>query len=130
MGTNSPLSAFSMLGLIWEARISSLRFGATWALFDFFVANVVAVEALRADSDIEVAKFLFSEVDLDCAVFGLFNAGSEGLCLILLILQQLLNVFNIIVKQYAYYTTSYLYLLYRVIAFVTLFSISTAILSF
>lgn len=57
-------------------------------MFDFFAANVVAVEALRADSDVEVAKFRFNEVDLDCAEFGLFNAGSEGLCLILLILQE------------------------------------------
>lgn len=58
-------------------------------MLDFFIANVVVVvEALRADSDVEVAKFLFSEVDLDCAEFGLFNAGSEGLCLILLILQE------------------------------------------
>lgn len=48
----------------------------------------VVVEALRADSAVEVAKFRLSDVDLDCAVFGLFSAGSEGLCLILLILQQ------------------------------------------
>ena len=54
----------------------------------FLVDDDVFVDALRADSTVEVAKFRLSDVDLDCAVFGLFNAGSEGLCLILLILQQ------------------------------------------
>lgn len=61
-------------------------------LGNFFIdkddAVVVVVEGLRADSAFEVAKFRLSDVDLDCAVFGLFSAGSEGLCLILLILQQ------------------------------------------
>lgn len=50
--------------------------------------NDVVVETLRADSAVEVAKFRLSDVDLDCAVFGLFSAGSDGLCLMLLILRE------------------------------------------
>lgn len=65
--------------------MSTLGFGGICALLGFLVDDVVA-EALRADNAVEAAKFLFSDVDLDCVVFGLFNAGSDGLCLILLIL--------------------------------------------
>lgn len=70
--------------------MSTLGFGETCALLSGFLADDVVVEALRADSavEVEVAKFRLSDVDLDCAVFGLFSAGSEGLCLILLFLQQ------------------------------------------
>lgn len=101
-------------------------------MFDFFVANVVVVvEALRADSDDEVVKFLFSEVDLDCAEFGLFNAGSEGLCLILLILQEYDNCINAMqtMRGTFYLGANARYSLYRIIAFVTLFSIPTTTLS-
>lgn len=52
------------------------------------MGNNVVVEVLRADSTVEVAKFRLSDVDLDCAVFGLFSAGSDGLCLMLLILRE------------------------------------------
>lgn len=69
--------------------MSTFGFGGICALLGSFLVDV---ETLRADSIVEVAKFRLSDVDLDCAVFGLFNAGSEGLCLILLILQQ--NVRN------------------------------------
>lgn len=65
--------------------MSIFGFGGICALFGNFLVDV---ETLRADSIVEVAKFRLSDVDLDCAVFGLFNAGSEGLCLILLILQR------------------------------------------
>lgn len=57
-------------------------------MFGFLVDDDVVVEGLRADSAVEVAKFLLSDVDLDCAVFGLFSAGSDGLCLMLLILKK------------------------------------------
>lgn len=66
--------------------MSILGFGEICALLGgFLVDNDVVVEALRADNTVEVAKFRLSDVDLDCAVFGLFSAGSDGLCLILLI---------------------------------------------
>jgi len=75
-----------MLFFICEPRTSSLGFGGICALLGNFFAD--DVEALRADSAVEPAKFRLSDVDLDCAVFGLFNAGSEGLCLILILQQE------------------------------------------
>lgn len=82
MGTNSSFSVLFMVGLNWAIRESVFGFGAICALFVFF-----AVEMFRADKGVELTKFRPNDVDRDCAVLGLFNAGSEGLCLMLLILK-------------------------------------------
>lgn len=66
--------SFSLIeGFSWATLISTLGLGKTWALFGFFA------KLFRADRGVVGAKF--RPIDRDCAVFGLFSWGSDGLCL-------------------------------------------------